>query len=410
MGSWLEIARRELFLRAEDRFSALDGMRAMAALLIVAFHSYVSVAHAAGISTVETPAGAIQSMFARSWIGVDIFFVLSGFLIGRILFLQLLRAGSIDFRRFYLRRALRIFPAYYVVLTLSLFALSHLQVFAFMYRGAEWRELLQRSPANYLYLSNYMHGGTIPNALGLSWSLCIEEHFYLLMPALLAIVFRTVDGRLRLGILLALSALPMLARSLAYVRNPQIVILNGLYWNSHTHADGLFLGVAGAYCFVFEREALGRMVRELNSFIWIAGAICFASIYEWGGEFTRGVFAVVFQFMVLAIGSTLLALDGLLLDNVAARFFAHRAWYPVARLSYGLYLVHLFAILLLLAVWPVAAADTLQSGAQLSLFAGCAAALGLTAAALLFFTVERPMLKWGERIMTRDKRSPTGRS
>ena len=400
------VARRELLTRPDDHFSALDGIRAMAALLLVAFHSYVCVAHAAGEPAINTQVGHIQWLFDRSWIGVDIFFALSGFLIGRILFLQLLLEGRIRFKWFYVRRAFRIFPAYYTVLTLSLLAFAHVQMFQFIYRGATWIELLQRSPANYLYLSNYLHGGTVPNALALSWSLCIEEHFYLLIPGMLALVFKTLGGRIRLGVLMALLTVPMFARYLAYARDSSICVLNDLYWHSHTHADGLLLGVAVAYCFVFERERMARAVVRLGSVTWLVALACFMSVFWWGGVFAHGFFPVVLQFLVLAIGSTLLVINGLFLDNVITRFCAHPAWCPVARVSYGLYLVHMFAILALLEVWPSSAATLLNSGAQLALFAICAAGLAVAASTLLFLTVERPMLERGVRLSRRYTTAP----
>jgi peptidoglycan/LPS O-acetylase OafA/YrhL len=393
-----QLARRELLVRADERFPALDGVRALAALLIVAFHSNVVVTDGAGESGLAAPAGAVRWIFAGSWIGVDIFFALSGFLIGRILFLQLLEEGRVGFKRFYIRRVFRIFPAYYVVLTLSLFVLAHFGVFRFMYGGATWLELLKRSPANYLYIANYLFGATVPNALLICWSLCIEEHFYLLVPGLLALLFSVVRGRQRLAWLVALLAVPVGARCLAYVRDPSMCVFSGPYWQSHVRADGLLLGLITAYCYVFEKQALGRVVSRMGSVTWIGGFACIISVFLWGGPFAHGIFAVVLQFFVLALGSTLLIVNGLLLDNVAARVVSHPAWYPVARVSYGIYLVHLFAVLLLLAVWPGGAPTLAHSGIQIGIFAFCAAGMATAVAAALFLSVERPMLEWGVRI------------
>lgn len=137
---------------------ALDGLRALAALAVVGFH-----AHVPG--------------FANGDIGVDVFFVLSGFLITSIL---ISRAGprSFEFRDFYRRRALRLLPAYIAVVCacviLELFA-DHGGTFA----GAA---------SSSVYLANWLVGvtGNGMGTLGHTWSLSIEEQFYVVWPALLA--------------------------------------------------------------------------------------------------------------------------------------------------------------------------------------------------------------------------------
>src|SRR5262249_56225241 len=136
---------------------------------------------------------AVPHFVLSLWFGLDVFFVLSGFLIGRILFRQLQR-GGLSFRAFYVRRFFRVFPVYYLVLTVSVFGFSRIQEWGVLYGGVPWQESLARSWANYLYVSNYVYGMQYPNPLSWGWSLCVEEHFYLATPLMLPLLFRLATG------------------------------------------------------------------------------------------------------------------------------------------------------------------------------------------------------------------------
>jgi peptidoglycan/LPS O-acetylase OafA/YrhL len=392
--------REELFSRPGGHFASLDGIRAIAALIIVLFHCAVCVEHAGPESFPDRPLGVVLRFLGSCWVGVDIFFVLSGFLIGRILFLQLAR-GAIDFKGFYIRRVFRIFPPYYVVLTLSLLLFSRLDTFRFVYGTATWAELLRRSPANYLYVSNYLFGARVANALEWSWSLCIEEHFYLLFPALLAVLFRRVSRPYRPAVLAVLTLIPLAARSMTYARTPDIVVWNGVHWESHTHADGLLLGALIAYGHLHCHAAFGRLVSRVGSAAWLAALACFASVFWFGGMFRTGVFPVVLQYLALAVGTSLVMVSCLFVDSRLSRFLAHPLWCPVARLSYGLYLVHLFPVLWLLSVWPGGRQRLVASTAALLAFTAVAVVLSLLSAAALFFSFERQLLEYGARLSRR---------
>jgi peptidoglycan/LPS O-acetylase OafA/YrhL len=252
-----------LLSRPEQHFAALDGLRAIAALVIVLFHCSLFV----GLATPETlaslPLGFVQWLFVRCWLGVDVFFVLSGFLIGRILLVQLSR-GGINFRAFYIRRVFRIFPAYYVVLSLSIFVFSRMDSFRPLYWNTPWFELLHRSWSNELYVSNYILGGDPHNAMSWGWSLCIEEHFYLLLPASLTLLFQWASGWRRLAVLSVVGWLPLVGRVVTFGRDPGAGILDGPYYYSHSHSDGLLLGVLIAYGYVYHRDALSRLATSVN--------------------------------------------------------------------------------------------------------------------------------------------------
>jgi peptidoglycan/LPS O-acetylase OafA/YrhL len=395
LARWREIARAELLDQPGGRFDALDGLRALGVLLVLFYHCALSV----GLASAP-PRGLVERFMAGGWIGVDLFFVLSGFLIGRILLEQLER-GGVRFGAFYLRRGFRIFPAYYAMLTLSVLVFARLPAYSALFGGAAWPDLARRSAANYLYISNYAFGREIPNAFSWGWSLCVEEHFYLLLPACLALLDRFAPARARGPVLAAAALLPLAARAVSYARDPARLVVDGPYYQSHAHADGLLLGVLIAYAYVHARPALSRAAARLGNSVWLAGLACLAATYAWGGLWSPGFFPFVFQLFALAVGGGLLIVNGLVLKNAATRLLASPLWRPVARVSYGMYLVHPLAIFSVFACWPALGAAASVSTPHLLAYAAASFALTFASALVLLFSVERPLLALGARLAGR---------
>jgi peptidoglycan/LPS O-acetylase OafA/YrhL len=153
--------------------------------MVVFYHCTLFMAFHAP-QAIESGRGAwVRAISNGFWSGIDIFFVLSGFLIGRILIVNLSRDGVLYYWAFIVRRSFRIFPAYYLVTTLSLFVIAPLDlpVLAYLFRTRDWGELARGSWANYFYLVNYVNPGNEPSVLSWACSLAVEEHFYLILPA-----------------------------------------------------------------------------------------------------------------------------------------------------------------------------------------------------------------------------------
>lgn len=165
----------------QAHFSALDGLRAVAILMVLTHHSALA---------------QVSGLWSRGFLGVDLFFVISGFLITTLLLREQERRGRISLTGFYWRRALRILPLYFLVVTLVGGYFVLLQ--------GEW-DLAAHWGAYYLFLANFLSSHIPP--LFPSWSLAMEEQFYLLWPLVMVwLPRRAWGGLLVLGVALNLVA------------------------------------------------------------------------------------------------------------------------------------------------------------------------------------------------------------
>jgi peptidoglycan/LPS O-acetylase OafA/YrhL len=155
-----EASQHARFL-ATRTFGSLDGLRAISIVAVLWHH------------TAREP-GAL-AIAGRGFLGVDLFFVISGFLIVTLLLREERRTGTISLRSFYARRFLRIFPPYYLMLLV-------VAVAVFLKRGNTLEPVVHDLPYALLYVSNLVH---MRSFLDITWSLATEEQFYLAVPALL---------------------------------------------------------------------------------------------------------------------------------------------------------------------------------------------------------------------------------
>jgi peptidoglycan/LPS O-acetylase OafA/YrhL len=152
---------------ASSRAAGPDLLRALAILLVMLWH----------LPRPATPA-ALEGLKQYGWTGVDLFFVLSGYLIGTQLFVRLARGQRLSFRDFYLKRALRILPAFLTVLALYFLLPA-------------WRENpTMQAPWRFLTFTMNFGLDYRGAAFTQAWSLCVEEHFYLLFPLLVLLLSR----------------------------------------------------------------------------------------------------------------------------------------------------------------------------------------------------------------------------
>ena len=229
----------------------LDTLRGIAVSLVVCFHAFGLTYGVTGLSGVPR---VLVAFTMSGWVGVNLFFVLSGFLITGILLDTKSRPDY--YRRFYLRRALRILPLYYAVLLL-LFVLARSGL---VQRHVSWSFLALSG----VYLANMASLLGVPMQYGVLWSLAVEEHFYLLWPAAVRCL-----SRRRIMICAALIVATCIMLRMFYFLHGLAVV--GYTWLS---ADGLAMGAALA---TITRGASGSRagVRRFTLYVFAASAALF---------------------------------------------------------------------------------------------------------------------------------------
>ena len=358
-----------------ERQPGLDLLRALAIIVVVIYH--------AALFGFKLP-GRVDRF---GWIGVDLFFVLSGYLIGGQLLAPLARGNTINLGRFFARRALRIMPAYFVVLAIY-FLLPSLREYPDMSQPL-WKFLL--SVQNIA-----LHGGT---AFSHAWSLAVEDQFYLALPFLLLILCGRPRAAVIVPCLLVVGGI--ILRAFLAARNPSVdggVSFRGfqawIYYPTWTRLDPLVFGVALAAIEKFRPQWWQRLTGTAL-WIWLPGlAIIAYALYLGEGDHLT-VTACVWQFPLIAIG-----MAALLICVVSPRSFFRRIAIPgaafIASIAYSAYLIQK------LVIHFVGQFCTSHNIPLTSLSALIVVELCVYAAAtILFLVIERPFLQLRHRITPR---------
>ena len=357
-----------------ERQPGLDLLRALAIIVVVIYH--------AGIMGFPMP-GRVHRW---GWIGVDLFFVLSGYLIGGQLLAPLARNQSINLQRFFARRALRIMPAYFVILAIYIFLPS-------------WREYPDMYPWWKFLLSVQnigLHGGT---AFSHAWSLAVEDQFYLTLPFILVLVNRWPRAAVVISCVILFGGI-LLRTFLAY-QNPAADVgvsfrafQAWIYYPTWTRLDPLVLGVALAAVEKF-RPQWWKRLNDFAIWLWLP-ALTLIVFALWLGEGDYlTIAAAVWQFPLLAFGFA-----ALLVCAVSPRLAFRRVKIPgaafIASIAYSAYLVQKLVIHF---VWQFFTTHNVDPTSAPALI-GVEVCVYL-AATVLFLLVERPFLQLRHRIAPR---------
>ena len=205
--------------------------------------------------------------------GVNLFFVLSGFLVSGLLFAEYKRRGEISIKRFYLRRAWKIYPAFYLFMTLS-------YLYCRFGLGDKIRDRILAREV--FFFQNY-----VPGYWYHTWSLAVEEHFYLILPLILLFMVKRSGGQnpfARIPILVpAIAAVVLMLRCLTCYLQPE--------YNFYTHAfpthlriDGLFIGVMIAYYYHFHSAGFRSSLFRWRHVLIGAGAAGLISLRFMGAS------------------------------------------------------------------------------------------------------------------------------
>lgn len=354
----------------------LDGLRGLAVLFVLV-HNFSLIE-----ANVTLPQKLWTLFVGAGWIGVQLFFVLSGYLITGILLDE--RGRPRHLRDFYVRRALRIFPLYYAFLVVRLLVLPRLHLATAvppLHAAGFW-----------FYVSNWtdLTLGHVDN-MGHLWSLAVEEQFYLVWPWL-ALLPRRAFGRACLALIVG----AFVAR-LSFLRAG----LPGpwLYLSTITRADALAMGalVALALRDAAQRAWLSRALRPLAAVGALALLVVLARTH---GLSRFNVHVQTYAYTALALLFALLLADLSLAPGRAyARVLSNGALRRVGTYSYGMYVLHIpfkSAVVALAGARLAAAAETHALAVDVA-FCATMTALTFGLAALSYVALERPFLSLKER-------------
>ncbi len=373
----------------DNRFPVLHGMRVVAIITVVAYHvTWIFM----GEQNIELD----PWFFAQSltvFFGMDLFFVLSGFLIGSILLRSMDKAGTTDIGRFYVRRIFRTFPSYYLVLAIL--------AVAFPMTAAQRHHL----GWEVLYATNFLPLNRGQTVMFWGWSLGLEEQFYLSVPLLFFALERLRTVRARLVLLTVLWASALVVRMAIFLSRAKWSdgdLYGAVYFRTHTRFDPLIAGILiaivhqrwGKDIAAWLKDPFHRALLALPSLgmLWLLlrpsmfgfEHVQLVHIFAWG---------TVTSLMYFGLVPLALYTDGPVCRWLSAPTFRRRA-----TLGYGVYLVHIPIIdhvmvpmakaaqsrhVSMLLVWPAALVGTMV--------------LSLAIGYVLHVLVDKPSLRWRER-------------
>ncbi len=351
------------------RSKVLDSFRGLAVILVL-FRHYPRV-------------NALERI---GWIGVDLFFVLSGFLVSGLLFSEYKKTGRITPWTFLIRRGFKIYPLFYTFLGVTIIA--H---YALKFIGGEHEISLEQLPSELFFVQNYFKG--IWNH---TWSLAVEEHFYILLAFVISMLvkFNVVENRKLVirGVLLILIGVLMLRFATWHVLSDYSYRTH--FFPTHLRLDSLLFGVFISYIYHFEQEYFVRIGTRYTKLILALIVIILGLPF----------FYLIDSYFIGTIGLTLLylAFGALLWISITyEKHILQKVWLmPVIRLlsfvgfySYSIYLFHVMVGAFLMPIVVKFLPFTVHNKILFTTYSILSVLLGVITSKL----IEIPFLKFREK-------------
>jgi peptidoglycan/LPS O-acetylase OafA/YrhL len=364
----------------------LDHLRAFAITYVFLFHARI-FGHPQWAETVG----------AFGWTGVDLFFVLSGFLIAGQLFSKIAKSKPILLREFFLKRVFRIIPAFLTVVMLYYF-------FPVLREGDKiaplWRYLT--------FTLNIWLDRDVCNTFTHSWSLCVEEQFYLILPAIIVLCTYFKMGKKAAYIIIALFLAGFIIRiwsydtlALPFLNTPRgnNIWAMYIYYPTYTRLDGLLVGVSIAGIFTFYPHIKTRLDEYGNALLLAGIALLIGCSFLSADQSTFS--ATVFGYPLIALGYGAVV-AGAVCPSCILYKFKSKLTANLATLSYSIYLIHKLMITIAQKVFVQFGVD---KNSNLMFVIGIISSI--TGALLLRYLVEKPFLRIRDRILKqwREKRA-----
>lgn len=364
------------FTSGKTYWPALDGLRAVSILLVLTVHLRLIAPH---LKAFLPPGG---------FLGVDVFFVISGFLITSLLLAEHRQTGLISLKNFYYRRILRLFPALTVVLlfacvvaglvgSFSALGLTNIRLASTVFYFANWVRANERTDTWFLFHF---------------WSLSVEEQFYLLWPALLLFLLRRrISPKRIFWLVLAMIIASAVLKPVLFLTGSSI---NRVYYGSDTRADSVLIGCAIALLLSFGFITPGPRPRLIARALARAAAIVLAAFVCFAGDGFAPLYVGGLTLVSLCCAAIVVQLI-LAPESAVSGFLSSSSMQWIGRRSYGLYLWH----------WPMFEIGRLFPNEALVVLVGLA--LTFLAAVLSHRFIEVPFLRLKNRRGRRLERRET---
>lgn len=390
---------KSIFIEKKGEIDSLNGLRALAILSILFFHAVPTLEVVGWGQTIT--AQVFQTLDS----GVSLFFVLSGYLISFGLKREWNQSTKLNFRMFFIKRSLRIFPAYYFYLLIT-----YLVMTAAIKKGGEISlngemvdpaasiiTLYQNFKYDLVYLSDYFRSYN-----NHAWSLSVEEKFYLIFPVFAGFLLFPMKEKNRFAFLMFLYILPLIFRIYSTLTSgPRIVAFHEF----HFRYDDLLAGILVME--VLNKEKLKNKLTEHRYFILgIAGILYISNIYLLNSHYV--LYKNTFAYNIFSLSFSLFLIFSLLGKNFFSGLLSSPVFRPISRLSYTMYLWNQLLI-------PIA----FQSLANPLKTTGIVTNLQMATAILQFFIItsivcailyvliEYPFLLWKSKLTQKTEGAPT---
>lgn len=342
------------------RINSFDGLRGFALILILFFHTFQPYTHG-------------------GFIGVDIFFVLSGFLITTLLIKEHNKEQSINLKYFYMRRFLRLAPA--LIIMVSIFYIYS----QYFLPEPQKSESFTASLSSLFYIANiaqaynwYPMGHLLP-----TWSLSIEEQFYFVWPILFIILFSCLKTKKHIAFSLIALIIASWINRAVMAMDPSISI-DRLYFGSDTHSDGLLIGSLSAILIsMYENSSskLLTMIKAKTTHICHLALSFYAISFLLLGKEIKSLYIWYFPLLII-ISAILISSLYLQKNDFKNTLFTNKQLIWLGSISYGVYLWHwlIYRIINELGI----------TGFQTGIYGSVIAIL---IASVSFYFIEKPILK-----------------
>ena len=382
------------FERSRASIDALDGLRSFAIILVLLRHAIRPFENLEDNTFFLFYGFDLRTFFLNGWIGVDLFFILSGFLIAHHLFNK--QTGTISFKeygRYIFARGLRILPAYYFVIALVVsgffikYQINHDNIgFSIFYHALLLQDLLP-SNINIVF-----------------WSLGVEWKFYLVAPFIVLYLSRLKSHRAVFSILGILILIPLVLRTILALKVSTVIGYADYFPHFRSPFymcfEGFFIGILCAYIYANKHKL------SLNQFLPYAGLLFWFGVL---GILTlmipsplldngTGWFAQTYLQTLLAVFWGIIVLS-VLFGGGPISFLSSSVFLIIARLSYVGYLVHLPLIPLGLAITAVIMNDVSFSSGSFYVFFGVLCILTTILSVLIHFFIEKPFINTGQKVL-----------